>query len=98
MQTNGSTKTETSYNFVATFTKDYTCPVKKVTFKAGYEYNYTSIRLHKQLQKGTGELCHTTIVDTYYLDTWVHVPRDCYKLFRRDYTEVTTTTVTVTEE
>jgi hypothetical protein len=92
------TKTVNSYSFLLVFVKDYTCPVKKVTFKAGHEYDHVSIRLHKQLQKGTGELCHTTVVDTYPLDTWVKVPREYYKLYRRDYVQVTTTTVTVTEE
>ena len=91
-------KTETSYNFLLVFTKDYTCPIEKVTFKAGHEYNYTSTRLHRQLQKGTGELCHTTIVQTYPIESWVKVPREYYKLFRRDYVRVTTTTETVTEE
>jgi hypothetical protein len=92
------TKTVNSYSFSVLFVKDYTCPVEKVTFKAGYEYHHTSIRLHRQLQNGTGELCHTTIVQTYPIESWVKVPREYYKLFRRDYAEVTTTTVTVTEE
>jgi hypothetical protein len=93
-----STKTVKSHNFVLTFLKDFTCPVKKVTFKAGYEYNYTSIRLHRRLQNGTGELCHTGWIDTYPVETWVNVPREYYKLVRREYVEVTTTTITITEE
>ncbi len=91
------TKTTTAYNFTIRFIKDYTCPEKKITFKAGEEFSYTSTRLHKQYQKGTGIVTKTVWFETYpfYID--VVPPRDTYKLFRNDYVTVTTETLTVTE-
>ena len=92
------TVTKNSYNFSLVFVKDYTCPEKKATFKAGEQYDYTSTRLHKQYQKGTGIVTKTEWFQTYPFYKDVVPPRDTYKLIRRDYVQVTTTTVTVTEE
>ncbi len=88
--TEAKTTVNKSYNYTLVMIKDYT--QGKITFKAGYRYDYWRVNEHKHFLKGTGELCHTEWVDTYPLDTLVKIPRDCYKLFRNDYVETIVTT------